>query len=119
MTQYTTVVRVTDEGTTLPLAGLRVSLFDQDRFSSDDCLGTGTTDSAGEVRFAYSTKDFADLEDRMSGSLPDLYCVVHGADGAEIFTDKPLAVDNTPRQLIEVRLPSALVARHGLDSPRA
>ncbi len=119
MTQYTTVVRVVDEASGRPLAGLRVSLFDRDRFSQDDRLGDATTDDGGEARFEYGTADFADLEDRMSGSLPDLYCVVHGADGAEIFTDKPLAVDNTPRQRIEVRLPSALVARHGLASPRA
>ena len=117
MTQYTTVVRVTGQG--VPLPNLRVSLFDRDRFSKDDRLGTGTTDAAGEVHFEYGTSDFADLEDRMSGSLPDLYCVVHAEDGSEIFTDKTQALDNTPRRRIDVELPADVVERHGLSSPRA
>jgi hypothetical protein len=114
MTHYTTVVRVVDGGSGRPLAGLRVSLFDRDRFSQDDRLGEGTTDAGGEARFAYSTADFADLEDRMSGSLPDLYCVIHAPDGAEIFSSKDDALDNTPRRRIDVVLPAELVARHGL-----
>ena len=118
MARYTTVVRVVAEGSGRPLAGLQVSLFDSDRFSSDDRLGTGTTDAAGEVRYEYTTAQFADLEDRISGSLPDLYCVVHGADGSEIFSNRPEALDNTPRQRIDVTLPAELVARHGLAAAR-
>jgi hypothetical protein len=114
MTHYTTVVRVVDEASGRPLAGLRVSLFDSDRFSQDDLLGDGTTDSAGEARFEYSTADFADLEDRMSGSLPDLYCVIHAPDGREIFSSKDDALDNTPRRRIDVALPAELVARYGV-----
>lgn len=116
MAHYTTAVRVVDEGTGLPLADLRVSLFDSDRFSSDDRLGTGTTDAGGEVHFEYTTNQFADLEDRMSGSLPDLYCVIQAADGSEIFTNRPQALDNTPRRRIDVLLPAEVVARHGLVS---
>ncbi|HEX8359495.1 MAG TPA: hypothetical protein VF613_05285 [Longimicrobium sp.] len=114
MTHYTTTVRLVAEGSGRPLAGLRVSLFDHDRFSSDDLLGTGTTDAAGEVEFAYDTRDFADLEDRISGSLPDLYCVVYAADGSQIFSNEPLALDNTPRRLIAVELPADVVERHAL-----
>ncbi len=114
MTEYTTVVRVTGAGSGLPLPGLRVSLLDHDRFSTDDRLGTGTTDAAGEVEFAYDTRDFADLEDRISGSLPDLYCVVYAADGSQMFSNEPLALDNTPRRLIAVELPADVVERHGL-----
>ena len=115
MTHYTTVVRVVDEGSGLPLAGLHVSLFDRDRFSADDLLGTGTTDAAGEVLFDYDSSHFTDLEDRMSGSLPDLYCVVRSG-GAEVFSTRADAVDNTPRRLIEVVVPAEVVARHGLAS---
>ncbi len=111
---YATTVRVVAEGSHRPLPGLRVSLFDHDRFSSDDLLGTGTTDAAGEVEFAYDTRDFADLEDRISGSLPDLYCVVYAADGSRIFSNQGYALDNTPRRLIAVELPAELVERHGL-----
>lgn len=116
MAHYTTVVKVVDEGTGLPLPSLRVSLFDRDRFSSDDRLGTGTTDAAGEVVFEYTTEQFADLEDRMSGSLPDLYCVVETADGGELFSNKPQALDNTPRRRMEVAIPAEIVARHGLSA---
>jgi hypothetical protein len=118
MASYTTVVRVVDEGTGLPLPGLRVTLLDSDRFSGDDRLGSGTTDDAGEARFEYTTAHFADLEDRMSGSLPDLYCVIHAADGGEIFTNRAETLDNTPRRRIDVALPAELVARHGLASAR-
>ncbi|HEX8830559.1 MAG TPA: hypothetical protein VF705_05300 [Longimicrobium sp.] len=111
---YETTVRVTAEGSRRPLPGLRVSLFDHDRFSSDDLLGTGTTGATGEVHFAYATRDFADLEDRISGSLPDLYCVVYAADGEEIFSNQPQALDNTPRRTIAVEIPADVVARHGL-----
>jgi hypothetical protein len=112
MMNYATTVRVVAQGSHRPLPGLRVSLFDKDRFSADDLLGTGTTDAAGEFRFEYETKDFADLEDRISGSLPDLYCVVYAADGSQIFENHP--VDNTPRRTIIVELDAELVARHGL-----
>ena len=118
MAHYTTVVRVMDEGSGLPLPDLRVALFDRDRFSSDDRLGTGTTDAAGEVHFEYTTEQFADLEDRISGSLPDLYCVIQAADGSELFTNKAQALDNTPRRRIDVALPAEVVARHGLAPAR-
>ncbi len=114
MTHYTTTVRVVAEKSGRPLPGLRVSLFDHDRFSSDDLLGTGTTNTAGEVEFAYHTRDFADLEDRISGSLPDLYCVVFAADGSQIFSNQPQALDNTPRRVMDVKLPADVVERHGL-----
>ena len=111
---YETTVRVVAEGSRRPLPGLRVSLFDHDRFSKDDLLGTGTTDAAGETHFEYHTKDFADLEDRISGSLPDLYCVVYAADGSELFSNQPQALDNTPRRVMMVELDAEVVARHGL-----
>lgn len=113
MMHYATVVRVVDGDSGLPLVGLHVSLFDRDRFSADDLLGTGTTDAAGQVSFDYDSSHFGDLEDRMSGTLPDLYCVVRW-EGAEVFSTRAEAVDNTPRRLIEVALPAEVVARHGL-----
>jgi hypothetical protein len=114
MTHYQTVVRVVDGGSGRPLAGLEVSLFDRDRFSADDLLGSGTTDASGEVPFEYHSGHFADLEDRVSGMLPDLYCVVR-LRGSEVYSTRTEAVDNTPRRLIEVSLPAEVVARHGLS----
>lgn len=115
MTHYTTVVRVVAQDSGRPLAGLHVSLLDHDRFSSDDLLGTGTTNAAGEVLFEYTSAQFADLEDRASGMLPDLYCVVRtAASGAQIFSNRADALDNTPRRLMEVAIPADALARHGV-----
>ena len=113
MTEYSTVVKVVDEGSGRPLAGLAVTLFDKDQFSRDDRLGSGATDAAGEVAFAYGERHFVDVEDRISGSLPDLYCVVHAPDGSEAFSTRAETLDNTPRRQIVVALPADVVARHG------
>ncbi|HEU0054105.1 MAG TPA: hypothetical protein VFQ39_13055, partial [Longimicrobium sp.] len=82
---YTTTVKVVLEGSRQPLAGVDVALFDRDRFSSDDLLGSGTTDAAGEARFRYTAKDFQDLDDSVEslrGTFPDLYAVVKAPDGS-------------------------------------
>ncbi|HYW06965.1 MAG TPA: hypothetical protein VE913_08415 [Longimicrobium sp.] len=113
MMEYSTQVKVVDEATGRPLPGLAVALFDKDQFSRDDRLGSGATDAAGEVTFAYDDKHFSDVEDRISGSLPDLYCVVHAPDGSEAFSTRAETLDNTPRRQIVVAVPAEVVARHG------
>ncbi|MBK6296219.1 MAG: hypothetical protein IPF55_19875 [Rhodoferax sp.] len=69
----------------VPLVGVKVSLFDRDRLSSDDLLGSGLTDSKGRVSFGFTARQYADIEDVKKPSqplrlvMPDLYVVVHGA----------------------------------------
>jgi hypothetical protein len=113
MMEYSTRVKVVDGATGRPLAGLAVTLFDRDQFSRDDRLGSGATDAVGEVTFAYDDEHFTDVEDRISGSLPDLYCVVHAPDGSEAFSTRSETLDNTPRRQIVVTVPAEVVARHG------
>lgn len=103
---YTTVVKVVEEGSNRPMAGLHVSLFDRDAFSRDDLLGSADTDAEGEARFDYSSDQFVDLDDRMGGVFPELYVVVYSAEGAQLHSTKADAVDNTPRKFITVSLPA-------------
>jgi hypothetical protein len=106
--QYTTVVKVVEEGSNRPLSGLQVSLYDRDSFSRDDHLGTGQTDAGGEVRFDYRSEDFVDLDDRLGGIFPELYAVVYRPDGTEMHSTKADAVDNTPRKFITVAVPAGV-----------
>jgi hypothetical protein len=108
--QYTTVVKVVEEGSNRPLAGLQVSLYDRDSFSRDDHLGTGESDAGGEVRFDYRSEDFVDLDDRLGGIFPELYAVVCRPDGSQLISTKADAVDNTPRKYITVAVPANSVS---------
>ncbi len=114
---YSTVVRVVREGTEEPVAGARVSLFDRDRFLKDDLLGEGDTNAQGEVRFDYNSEDFVDLDDRLTGVFPDLYVVVHAADGSAAVTTRAETVPNTPRKSITVTVPAS--ATFGAAPPPA
>jgi hypothetical protein len=106
---YTTVVKVVEEGSNRPLSGLQVSLFDRDTFSRDDLLGSGETDAGGEVRFDYSSDQFVDLDDRIGGIFPELYAVVY-RDGAQLYSSKADAVNNTPRKFITLAVPGDAAA---------
>lgn len=108
---FTTVVHLSAAETRQPLAGVKVSLFDRDLFSPDDALGTETSDAKGEACFRYSSDDFADLDDKLRGEMPDLYVVVHGADGSKLFSTRSETVENTPRKRIAVALDAGVVAR--------
>lgn len=116
---YTTVVRVVREGGSQGLPGVRVSLYDRDRFSKDDILGSGDTDAAGEVRIQFNADQFRDIEDQVEslrGSFPDLYAVVHAPDGSNAVTTRAEAIDNLPRRSITVTVPAAVAQQHGWAS---
>ena len=102
---FTTVVKVLADGPDdRPLAGLQVRLYDRDRFSSDDLLGEQVTDANGEARFSYTSDDFVDLDDRLSGEMPDLYAVVNDASGNQIASTKLDIVENSPEKYMTVRV---------------
>lgn len=116
---YTTVVRVVGEGGSQGLPGVRVSLYDRDRFSKDDILGSGDTDASGEVRIQFNADQFRDLDDAVEslrGSFPDLYAVVHAPDGSNAVTTRAEAIDNLPRRSITVTVPAAVAQQHGWAS---
>ena len=114
MNYITTVKVVVDDQQRQPISGLQVSLFDRDHFSSDDLLGSGTTDGAGEATIRYDTAAFTDLEEKLSGDLPDLCVTVYGRDGNEVLSNRCDTVPNQPRRHMTVCLPPDLVREHGL-----
>ncbi len=103
---FTTVVKVVLDGPEeRPMPGVQVRLYDRDLFSSDDLLGEQVTDQNGEARFQYTSDSFVDLDDRLGGSMPDLYAVVNGANGEQLATTKAETIDNTPQKHLTVRVP--------------
>jgi hypothetical protein len=114
---YSTVVKVVREGGE-PLAGVQVSLFDKDKLSKDDLVGTGTTGAGGEVSIRFTSDKFDDLDDQMGGPFPELYAVVHGPDGAPVASTRDDAIDNRPRRHITVTVPEA-AARQLISAPPA
>jgi 5-hydroxyisourate hydrolase-like protein (transthyretin family) len=84
-----------------PAAGLTVTLYDQDLIF-DDRRGQTTTDSNGEYRFTYRTRDFRDLIE----ARPDLYVTVRDAQGNELCTaPSRLRAEAGREEVIDVQLP--------------
>jgi hypothetical protein len=117
--RFTTTVRVLAEDTSAEVpAGFKVELFDKDRFSSDDLLGSGTTDAGGEVVFRYTSEDFVGWEERVMGeSYPALYARVYTADGALVATTRAEAQHNSAAKMLVVRVPSAVAAPQPAGAP--
>lgn len=115
---YSTVVKVVREGNRGPIPGAQVKLFDRDRFSRDDLLGTGVTNADGEARFDYEARKFNDLEDRLAGGYPDLYAIAYAADGSEVARSQPM-VENTFRKTIQLSVPDDVADRQSWGAPGA
>ncbi len=112
---FSTVVKlVVDEPSAQPLSGVKVSLHDRDTFSPDDNLGTAVTNANGEARFEYTSDDFVDLDDRLTGEMPDLYVTVEGPNGDTIHTSRSETIANLPQKELTVRLSRDLVTQHNL-----
>lgn len=91
-----------------------VCLYDRDRLSRDDFLGTDVTDWYGEATFRFSARQFADLDERLGGSLPELYVEVFDADGRRVITTRAKATANAVPRLVRVAIPRDLAVRHRL-----
>lgn len=102
---YSTTVRVVREGSGQPVAGVRVSLFDRDHVLKNDLLGSGETDAGGEVRFQFTSDDFVDLDDRITGTFPDLLAIAYAADGSEVARND--VVPNTALKVLTLTVPAA------------
>jgi hypothetical protein len=96
------------------IVGAIVCLYDRDRISRDDYLGSGTTNVYGEVTFEFTDADFLDLDDRIGGSLPELYIKVYDSAGTLVLSTRARAAANAVPALIRVPIERALAARHGL-----
>lgn len=71
---------ITSEETNLPLAGLTVSLFDENLIFDEE-LGTTLTSKDGSYRFNYKANDFTKLFDKQ----PDLYIKVLDTNNKELY----------------------------------
>lgn len=91
-----------------------VCLYDRDRLSRDDHLGMDITDVYGEATFTFRDEDFVDVDDRLGGSLPELYVKVFASDGACVLSTRALAVRNAIPALIRVPIRRDVARQHGL-----
>uniref|UniRef100_A0A832H5T7 Carboxypeptidase regulatory-like domain-containing protein n=1 Tax=Oscillatoriales cyanobacterium SpSt-402 TaxID=2282168 RepID=A0A832H5T7_9CYAN len=67
----------------VPLAGLRIRVFDRDR-KLDKLLGETKTDEFGDFALTYRDRDFAQSGD----TIPDLFVMVQDAQGKLLYTSK-------------------------------
>ena len=98
------------------IVGAIVCLYDRDRLSRDDLLGTDSTDVYGEATFHFSADQFLDMDDRMGGDLPELYVKVFGPDGACIVSTRANAIRNSVPDLIRIPIARNLARQHRLIS---
>lgn len=99
------------------IVGAIVCLYDRDRLTRDDHLGTNVTNTYGEASFRFSAGDFLDLDDRIGGTLPELYVEVFDADGNRVLSTRAEAVPNAVPELIRIAIPRDVATRHRLLRP--
>lgn len=113
--EYRTRVKLfVAEAPTEWISGAIVCLYDRDRLSRDDHLGTDVTDVYGEADFRFTEAQFLDLDDRLGGSLPELYVMVYDSDGRCVLSTRAAAAPNSAPELIRVPVPRELAERHRL-----
>lgn len=96
------------------ISGAIVCLYDRDRVSRDDHLGTDVTDVYGEVVFRFTAEQFMDVDDRIGGSLPELYVMVYDSDGRCVLSTRAQAAPNKAPDLLRVPVPRDLAEQHKL-----
>ncbi len=96
------------------ISGAIVCLYDRDRISRDDHLGTDVTDVYGEATFRYTDEQFMDVDDRIGGSLPELYVMVYDSDGRCVLSTRAGAAVNAAPDLLRVPVPRDLAVQHKL-----
>ena len=91
-----------------------VCLYDRDRLSGDDALGMNVTNAYGEAIFRFREDEFLDLDDRIGGTLPELYVKVFDSEGNCVVTTRAEARRNAVPDLIRIPIDRELARRHRL-----
>lgn len=114
--QHQTTVKlfVEDSSPTQWIGGVIVCLYDRDRVTGDDHLGTNVTNQYGEASFRFGDERLLDLDDRIGGRLPELYVDVVDTQGECVLTTRVSAVRNAVPRLIRVPIDVERARRHGL-----
>lgn len=110
----TTIKLVLADAPSSSLANVKVCLFDRDRFTPDDLLGTAVTDGNGEARFQYSSEDFLDVDEKTGGEFPELYAVVYDGEDDVVVSTRSEADSNAAHKRITVPIARDLAQRHRL-----
>ncbi|CAN5889518.1 MAG: hypothetical protein H0W11_07475 [Gemmatimonadetes bacterium] len=113
--EYETKVKVFIEDSPMDwIVGAIVCLYDRDRISRDDHLGTDVTNIYGEATFRFTTEQFMDLDERIGGALPELYVKVFDSEGDCVVSTRAQAVSNSVPSLIRVPVALELARQHRL-----
>ena len=96
------------------IVGAVVCLYDRDRLSRDDHLGTSVTNTYGEATFRFTANDFLDMDDRLGGSLPELYIKIFDTDGQCVLSTRGEVIRNSVPNLIRIPVDRELARRHRL-----
>lgn len=96
------------------IGGAIVCLYDRDRISRDDHLGTDVTNPYGEATFCFRAEQFLDVDDRLGGALPELYVAVYDSEGRRVVSTRASAARNAVPDLIRVPIERELARRHRL-----
>ncbi len=96
------------------ISGAIVCLYDRDRVTRDDHLGTDVTDRYGEATFRFTDEQFLDVDDRVGGSLPELYVRVYDSDGKCVLSTRAEAATNAVPDLIRIPVDRETARRHRL-----
>lgn len=114
MDHSTTVKLFIEDDPTEWISGALVCLYDRDRISRDDHLGTNVTNTYGEATFRFTTDEFLDIDDRLGGALPELYVDVFDSRGDRVLSTRSTARRNEVPDLIRIPIERAIAVRHGL-----
>lgn len=113
--EYQTRVKLFVEGAPGEwISGAIVCLYDRDRITRDDHLGTDVTDVYGEATFRFTEEQFMDVDDMVGGALPELYVKVYDSDGKCVLSTRAEAEANAVPDLIRVPVDRELARKHRL-----
>ncbi|CAN5792963.1 hypothetical protein BH23GEM6_BH23GEM6_01750 [soil metagenome] len=111
--QTTVKLFIADEPTEW-ISSAIVCLYDRDRVTRDDHLGMNITNAYGEAVIRFTAEDYMDFDDRVGGSLPELYVKIFDSNGDCVLSTRSEAMRNAVPSLIRIPIEREVAERHGL-----